>query len=113
MNTSNSEHSQSAHSPLTMLTDEQQMTRDMVRKFATERLSPLVREMDEAQKIDPAIVRELFGLGLMGMEVPESYGGAGASFFDAILAVEEISRVDPAVGVMVDVQNTLTVNALL
>jgi alkylation response protein AidB-like acyl-CoA dehydrogenase len=101
------------NSPLTLLNEEQQMMRDMVRKFATEKLSPLVREMDEAQRVDPGIVRELFALGLMGMEVPEEYGGAGASFFDAILAVEEISRVDPAVGVMVDVQNTLTVNALL
>jgi alkylation response protein AidB-like acyl-CoA dehydrogenase len=99
--------------PLTHLTDEEHLMRNTVRRFASEKLSPLVRKMDEAQEIDPTIVRDLFALGLMGMEVPEEYGGPGASFFDAILAVEEISRIDPSVGVMVDVQNTLTVNALL
>ena len=69
--------------------------------------------MDEAQQMDPALIRQMFGLGLMGIEVPEQYGGAGGTFFDAILAVEELSAVDPAVGVMVDVQNTLCVNALV
>jgi butyryl-CoA dehydrogenase/short/branched chain acyl-CoA dehydrogenase len=69
--------------------------------------------MDEAQQIDQSVIRELFHLGLMAVEVPEDLGGSGSSFFEAILAVEEISRVDPAVGVLVDVQNTLTLNALL
>lgn len=102
-----------AASPLTLLTEEEQLLRDTVRRFAADKVAPLVRQMDEAQKIDSAVVQDLFAMGLMGIEVPEEYGGSGASFFDAILAVEEISRVDPSVAVMVDVQNTLTVNALL
>jgi alkylation response protein AidB-like acyl-CoA dehydrogenase len=113
MNALTSAQVHTSSSPLTRLTLEELLLRETVRKYAAEKLAPLVREMDETQKIDPGIVRDLFALGLMGMEVPEQYGGAGASFFDAMLAVEEISRVDPAVGVMVDVQNTLTVNALL
>ncbi|HEV2277407.1 MAG TPA: acyl-CoA dehydrogenase, partial [Acidobacteriaceae bacterium] len=89
------------------------MLRDTVRQFAQQEIAARVRAMDEAQKLDPEILRQLFELGLMAIEAPLEFGGAGASFFSAVLAVEEISRVDPAVAVMVDVQNTLAVNALL
>lgn len=98
---------------LTRLGEDEAMFRSTVRQFAGDRIGPLVREMDEAQKMDPALVRQMFALGLMGIEVPEKYGGAGGTFFEAILAVEELSAVDPAVGVMVDVQNTLCINALI
>jgi alkylation response protein AidB-like acyl-CoA dehydrogenase len=102
-----------AASPLTALNDEETMLRDTVRQFAQQEIAPRVRAMDEAQKLDPEILRQLFDLGLMAIEAPLELGGAGASFFSAVLAVEEISRVDPAVAVIVDVQNTLAVNALL
>ena len=98
---------------LTQLSEDEQMFRDTVRRFAVEQIGPLARGMDEAQQIDPGLVKKLFQLGLMGIEIPEQYGGGGGSFFNAILAVEEISAVDPSVGVMVDVQNTLCVNALV
>ena len=98
---------------LTDLSDDERMFQESVRRFAAERIAPLVRVMDEAQQMDLELVREMFALGLMGIGVPEEYGGAGGSFFDAVLAVEAISAVDPAVGVLVDVQNTLCVNALL
>jgi butyryl-CoA dehydrogenase/short/branched chain acyl-CoA dehydrogenase len=104
---------QTAPMPLTQCSEEERMFRETVRRFAAEQIAPLVRSMDEAQQIDAGLVRRLFDLGLMGIAVPEQYGGAGGSFFDAILAVEEISAVDPAVGVLVDVQNTLCINALL
>ncbi len=100
-------------SPLSNLTPEEQLLQETVRRFARNKIAPLVREMDEAQKMSPAIISQLFELGLMGIEIPQEYGGVGASFFSSILAVEEVSAVDPAVGVLVDVQNTLTVNALL
>ena len=99
--------------PLSTLTAEEQILQETVRKFARKEIAPLVREMDEAQKMSPKIIQHLFDLGLMGIEIPEEYGGVGGSFFSSILAVEEISAVDPAIGVLVDVQNTLTVNALL
>ncbi len=95
------------------LSEDEQLFRDTVRQFARETISPLVREMDEHQKMDAALVRQLFELGLMGIEIPEAYGGSSGTFFEAILAVEEISAVDPSVGVLVDVQNTLVINALL
>jgi alkylation response protein AidB-like acyl-CoA dehydrogenase len=98
---------------LTQLGEDEQMFRDTVRRFAVEQIGPLVRDMDEAQQMDPGLIRKLFDLGLMGIEIPEEYGGAGGTFFQAILAVEEISAVDPSVGVMVDVQNTLCINALV
>ena len=98
---------------LTQLGEEEQMFRDSVRRFAVEQIGPLVRGMDESQQMDAGLIKKLFELGLMGIEIPEEYGGAGGTFFDAILAVEEISAVDPSVGVMVDVQNTLCVNALV
>jgi alkylation response protein AidB-like acyl-CoA dehydrogenase len=99
--------------PLTVLNEEETMLRDTVRQFAQQEIAPRVRAMDEAQKLDPEILRQLFELGLMAMEAPMELGGAGASFFSAVLAVEEISKVDPAVAVIVDVQNTLAVNAML
>jgi alkylation response protein AidB-like acyl-CoA dehydrogenase len=99
--------------PLTQLSEDELMFRATVRRFAVEQIAPLVRGMDETQQMDAGIIRQLFELGLMGIAVPEEYGGAGGSFFEAILAVEELSAVDPAVGVLVDVQNTLCVNALV
>jgi len=99
--------------PLTSFTEEEILLRDTVRQFAQQEIAPRVREMDEAQHLDSEILRQLFELGLMAIEAPMELGGAGASFFSAVLAVEEISRVDPAVAVIVDVQNTLAVNALL
>jgi butyryl-CoA dehydrogenase/short/branched chain acyl-CoA dehydrogenase len=98
---------------LTQLGEDEQMFRDTVRRFAVEQIGPLVREMDESQQMDPSLIKKLFQLGLMGIEIPEEYGGGDSTFFNAILAVEEISAVDPSVGVMVDVQNTLCINALV
>jgi len=102
-----------AQAALTQLSDDERMFRETVRQFAVEQIGPLARGMDEAQQMDAALIEKLFALGLMGIQVPDEYGGAGGSFFDAVLAVEEISAVDPAVGVLVDVQNTLSINALL
>jgi alkylation response protein AidB-like acyl-CoA dehydrogenase len=99
--------------PIASLTHEEQLLRDTVQRFAQRKIAPLVRQMDEAQKIAPEILRELFTLGLMGLEIPVELGGSGTSFFSSILTIEEISKVDPSVAVIVDVQNTLTVNALL
>jgi butyryl-CoA dehydrogenase/short/branched chain acyl-CoA dehydrogenase len=99
--------------PLTNLTEDEVLFRDNVRQFAEEKLRPLVREMDEKQVFDHDLIGQFFQLGLMGIEIPEAYGGGAGSFFEAILAVEEISRVDPSAGVLVDVQNTLVNNALL
>ncbi|HEX6730821.1 MAG TPA: acyl-CoA dehydrogenase [Pyrinomonadaceae bacterium] len=99
--------------PLTTLSEDEQMFRSSVREFAEGELRPRVEQMDEAGKLDPAITKQCFELGLMGIETPEEYGGAGANFFTAILAVEELSRVDASVGVFVDVQNTLVNNALI
>ena len=99
--------------PLTALSEDEGLLRDSVREFAEARLRPLVREMDEQARMSSALVRQLFELGIMGIEVPEALGGAGGRFFHSVLAVEELSRVDPSVGVLVDVQNTLVINALL
>lgn len=101
------------HLPLTSLSEDELAMQETVRRFSAERLAPLVREMDEHGKIAPAVIKDLFALGLMGIEIPVEYGGAGGSFFDSILVVEEISRVDPSIAVLVDVQNTLTANAIL
>lgn len=98
---------------LTLLTEEERMFQDAVRDFAVAEVAPRVAHMDEAQKLDPELVQQLFELGLMGIEVPEELGGAGSTFFTSVLVVEELSRVDPAVAVLVDVQNTLVINALL
>src|ERR1700731_4720706 len=99
--------------PLTRLSEDEQLFRSTVRQFASDNITPKVREMDEQQHMDPALIRQLFELGLMGIEIPVEFGGAGGTFFEAILAVEEISAADPSVGVLVDVQNTLSINALL
>ena len=98
---------------LTQLGEDEQLFRKTVREIALEEIAPLVRDMDDSQQMNSGLVRKLFDLGLMGIEIPEQYGGAGGSFFEAILAVEEISAVDPSVGVLVDVQNTLCINALI
>jgi alkylation response protein AidB-like acyl-CoA dehydrogenase len=98
---------------LTMLTEEEQMFQDAIRNFAEGEILPRVGAMEEKKEHDPALIRSLFEMGLMGVEIPESHGGAGGNFFQSILAVEEISRVDASVGVLVDVQNTLFNNGLL
>src|SRR5918993_2317546 len=100
-------------SPLTVYSEDEQMFRASVREFAEGEIRPRVEHMDEAAKMDQSIIKQLFDLGLMSVETPEEYGGAGASFFTAIIGVEELSRVDPSVGVLMDVQNTLVNNALI
>jgi alkylation response protein AidB-like acyl-CoA dehydrogenase len=104
---------QSSASPLTTLSEDEQMFRDSVREFAEGEIRKRVEVMDAQSALDPDLIKQCFGLGLMGIETPEEFGGAGGSFFQAILAVEELSRVDASVGVFVDVQNTLVNNALL
>jgi len=99
--------------PLTAFTEDEILFRDNIHQFAEEKVRPLVREMDEKGVFDKSLIREFFQLGLMGIEIPEQYGGGGGKFFEAILAVEELSRVDASAGVIVDVQNTLVNNALL
>jgi short-chain 2-methylacyl-CoA dehydrogenase len=99
--------------PLTALNEDERMFQSTVRKFAREQVRPYVREMDEAGVFRKEIIRQFFEMGLMGIEIPEEYGGQGGTFFQAILAVEELSAVDPSAGVIVDVQNTICNNALL
>jgi alkylation response protein AidB-like acyl-CoA dehydrogenase len=96
---------------LTRLSQDEALFRDSVYEFADREIRPHVREMDEHAKIPPQLIDSLFNLGVMGIEVPESYGGAGATFFHSVLAVEALSQVDPSIGVFVDVQNTLVINA--
>jgi alkylation response protein AidB-like acyl-CoA dehydrogenase len=98
--------------PLTVFTEEEQLFRSSVRQFAEEQILPHVSQMDRDAKMNPDLVRQFFGLGLMGVGVPEAYGGGG-TFFMAVQAVEELSRVDASVGVLVDVQNTLVCKAVL
>lgn len=99
--------------PLAALSEDESLFRENVRQFADDSIRPKVREMDEKGVFDHALIEQFFSLGLMAIEVPEQYGGAGGKFFEAILAVEEVSRVDASAGVIVDVQNTLVNNALL
>ncbi len=99
--------------PLTALSEEESMFRDAVRRFAREEIAPHVREMDEAGLFRKDLLKQFFDIGLMGIEVPEEYGGQGGSFFQAVLAVEELAAIDPSAAVIVDVQNTLVLNALL
>jgi len=99
--------------PLTVLAEDETILRDSIREFANAQVRPLVREMDEHAKFPRTLIDKLFDLGVMGIEIPEAYGGSGGRFFHSVLAVEELSRVDPSVGVLVDVQNTLVINALL
>src|SRR5882724_8300419 len=102
------------HAPaLTQLSEEEAMFQMTVRKFAREQNGPHVREMDEAGVFRKDILKKIFDLGLMGIDVPETYGGQGGYFFQSILAIEEIAAVDPSAGVIVDVQNTLFNNAIL
>jgi short-chain 2-methylacyl-CoA dehydrogenase len=98
---------------LTHLTEDELLFRQNVRRFAKEQIGPHVRSMDEACLFRKDIIKQLFDLGLMGIEIPEEYGGQGGSFFQCILAVEEISAVDPSAGVIVDVQNTIVINAIM
>lgn len=104
---------QDARPALTFLTEEEQMFQQTVREFALAEVAPRAAAMDAEQKFDPALIRQLFDLGLMGIEIPERFGGAESTFFTSVLVVEELSRIDPAVAVLVDVQNTLVINALL
>src|SRR5262245_65563446 len=98
---------------LTTLGDDERQFQEMVRDFADEKVRSRVESMDHEGKLDPGLIREVFDLGIMGIEIPEDLGGAGASFFMSILAIEELSKVDASVGVFVDVQNTIVNNALL
>src|SRR4249919_2769120 len=99
--------------PLTALSEDERLLQSTVRKFAREQIGPHVREMDEAGVFRKDIIKQFFDLGLMGIEIPEEFGGQGGSFFQCVLAVEELSAVDPSAGVIVDVQNTIVNNALL
>jgi alkylation response protein AidB-like acyl-CoA dehydrogenase len=99
--------------PLTTLSEDEILFRDNVRRFAEDKIRPLAKEMDETAVFDHGLLDQFFQLGLMGIEIPEQYGGAGGKFFEAILAVEEFSRADASSGVIVDVQNTLVANAFL
>src|SRR3954447_19110189 len=107
------QHTETTAPALTTLSEDERLFRDSVYEFASREIRPLVREMDEHAKIQPALIEKLFDLGVMGIEIPDALGGGGASFFHSVLAVEALSRVDPSIGVLVDVQNTLVINALL
>jgi short/branched chain acyl-CoA dehydrogenase len=98
---------------LTNLTEDEILFRQSVRQFAKEQIGPHVRAMDEAGIFRKDILKQMFDLGLMGIEIPEEYGGQGGDFFQCILAVEELSAVDPSAGVVADVQNTIVINAIL
>ncbi len=101
-----------APAPLTLLSEEEKMFQSTVRRFARERIGPFVREMDEAGVFRKDILKECFDLGIMAIDVPEEYGGQGGYFFQSIIAIEELARVDPSASVIVDVQNTLFNNAI-
>ena len=104
---------QSIAQPLTVLSEEERLFASSVREFAEAEIKPFVREMDEKQKMRPEIIQKCFELGLMGIEPGDEYGGSGGSFFMACLAIEELARVDASISVMVDVNNTLTINAFM
>src|ERR1700676_4138522 len=104
---------QSTGAPLTVLSEEEGMFRDVVRKFARERIGPHVREMDEAGVFRKELLHEMFELGLMGIEIPEEFGGQGGTFFLSVLAIEALAEVDPAAAVIVDVQNTIANNVIM
>ena len=98
---------------LSDLTEQERMFQEAARDFANAEIAPKTMEMDEAARMDPSLLPQLFEMGLMGIEIPEEFGGTGADFFTSILIVEELSRVDPSIAVLVDVQNTLVINAIL
>lgn len=106
------ESSADNHLPVTVFSEDETLTRDAVRQWAREELQPVVREMDEAAEMRPEILSSLFAQGLMGMEIEPDHSGSGLSFTSACLAIEEISRVDPSVAILVDIHNTLTNNAV-
>src|SRR5262245_50685461 len=93
--------------PLTVLSQEERMFYDQALAFAKAKVLPHLREMDEKQEMRQDIVHQCFDLGLMGIEIPEKYGGAGSTFFNSIMVIEALARIDASLGVMVDVQNTL------
>src|SRR5262249_43496212 len=97
---------------LTTLSEDERLFRDSVYEFANREIRPLIRDMDERGRIPQPLIEKLFALGVMGIEIPEEHGGSGASFFHSLLAVEALSPGDPALAVLVDVQNTLVINAL-
>ncbi len=97
---------------LTSLSEQERMFQEAVRDFAVSEVAPRATAMDQAQQMDQGLIDQLFELGLMGIEIPERFGGTGADFFTSVLVVEELSKADPAIGVIVDVQNTLVTNAL-
>src|ERR1051325_1384063 len=99
--------------PLTILSEEEQMFQQSVRDFAIEKIRPLVHQMDHDAVMSRDLISSFFELGIMGIEVPDRWGGAGSTFFNAVLVVEELSHVDASCGVLVDVQNTLVNNALI
>src|ERR1700691_2539792 len=98
--------------PLTVLSEEERLFQQSIRKFARERIAPHVRSMDEESAFRDDLLAEMFEVGLMGIDIPDEYGGQGGSFFQSILAIEELARVDPGASVIVDVQNTLVNNAI-
>jgi alkylation response protein AidB-like acyl-CoA dehydrogenase len=102
---------QEGYRALTSLSDEEEMFREAVREFSSAAIAPLVSEMDHNQELDAGLLDKLFELGVMGIEIPEEFGGTGSTFFTSVLVVEEISRTDPSVATIVDVQNTLVINA--
>ena len=99
--------------PLSVLSEEEKMFRDTVLRFARERVGPHVRAMDDAGVFRSDLLREMFELGLMGIEIPEEFGGQGGDFFQAVLAVEALASVDPSAAVIVDVQNTIANNVII
>jgi alkylation response protein AidB-like acyl-CoA dehydrogenase len=99
--------------PLTLLSEDERLFRDSIVEFASREVRPLVREMDDAAHMSRPLIDRLFALGAMGIEIPDEYGGGGGTLFHAVLGVEALSAVDPSVGILVDVQNTLVINALL
>ena len=99
--------------PLTSDSEEEALFRQMVRQFAEKTVAPHIKEMDREQRMNPELIKQAFELGLMGIEVPAEFGGSGASFTTAVIAVEELAAVDPSMAIYVDVQNTLVNNAVL
>ncbi|EXJ87310.1 acyl-CoA dehydrogenase [Capronia epimyces CBS 606.96] len=99
--------------PITHFSETEVMLAESISRWANEELAPKVRDMDEAETMDPAVVEQMFEQGLMAFEIPEEYGGAGMNFTSAIVGIEELARVDPSVSVMCDVHNTLVVTAVL